>query len=197
MSRQVAAGTIVAIVLTAFIAIEVNGLYSGRFSSTSYTPSSASSTSSLAATSQSSAIDNETIFIHVINSTSGEPVFNESVTAGPASSLHDIDYTLGFYVMPTLNECGHEVPSGAAVSSNGVVVSNGTTTTFAPCPLKHYFTNATGWVTISNQNASYYLIFVGLVLNEHLSNAQVVPIEWSRTYVTAFPEGNFTVSSTG
>jgi hypothetical protein len=191
-SRQVAAGAMVAIVLTAFVAIGVNGLYS----STSHTVSA--STSSLAATSQSSAAVNETIFIRVVNSTSGEPVSNESLTAGPASSSNDIAYTFGMNVVPTLNECVHEVGNGSAVSPNGTVVSNSTTTTYAPCPLKYYDTNATGWVTISNQDASYFFIFVGTVLNNHGSNVQVVAMQGSRTYVTVtFPEANFTVSSKG
>ena len=142
------------------------------------------------AASQSSAMGSESVFIHVVNSTSGQPVSNESLTAGPASSPDDLAITPGG---PTLKECVHEVPSGASVGSNGVVY-NGTTTTFAPCPLKSYTTNATGWVTISNQNATYFFIKAG---NVNINNAEIVTLEGSRTYVTApFPQGNFTVAST-
>jgi hypothetical protein len=150
------------------------------------------------ATSQNSGVVNETIFIHVVDSTSGEPVSNESLTAGPASSSNDIDYTWGFNIVPTLNECVHEVGNGSTLLPNGDVVSNGATTAYAPCPLKNYDTNATGWVTISNQNADYFFVFVGTVLNTHGSNVQVVTMQGTRTYVTVtLPEASFIVSSTG
>jgi hypothetical protein len=158
----------------------------------------ATSISSGTATSQGSGVVNETIFIHVVNSTSGEPVSNESLTAGPASSSNDVSYTWGMNIVPTLNECVHEVGNGSTVLPNGDVVSNGTTTAYAPCPLKNYVTNATGWVTISNQNAGYFFVFVGTVLNTHGSNVQVVAMQGSRTYVTVtFPQANFTVSGKG
>jgi hypothetical protein len=154
------------------------------------------------AASQSSGVVNETIFIHVVNSTSGEPIPKESLTAGPASSLNDISYTWGPNIGATINECIHEVPNGAVVvnPANGIVVSNGATTTNGPCPLKDYDTNATGWVTISNQHAAYFFIEVGASnsLAGGPNNAQVIAVEGSQTYVTApLPEGNFTVSSTG
>jgi hypothetical protein len=162
------------------------------------TPGERTTTSSLAATSQSSALNNEAIFIHVVNSTSGEPVSNESVTAGPASSSNDISYSFGMNIVPTLNECVHEVGNGSVVSPNGIVVSNSSTTTYASCSLKYYDTNATGWVTISNQDASYFFIFVGTALNIHGSNVEVIATQGSRTYVAVtFPEANFTVSSKG
>ena len=150
------------------------------------------------ATSHGPGVVNETMFIHVVNSTSGEPISNESLTAGPASSLNDISYTWGLNIVATINECVHEVPNGAIVEGNGMVVSNGTTTTYSPCPLKTYDTNASGWVTISDQHAAYFFIEIGTVLTSSGCCAQVVAVEGSQTYVTApFPEGNFTVSSTG
>ena len=143
----------------------------------------------------SSGAANETIFIRVLSSASGRPLSNESVTAGPASSPNDISYSFGPGSIPTLNECVHEVSNGAVVQTNGEVVSNGTTTTYAPCPLKHYDTNSSGWVTISNRNASYFFIFVGTALNSDGSNLQVITTQGSRTYVTVtFPEGTFTVA---
>lgn len=155
-------------------------------------------TSTGTATPQSSGVVNETIFIRVVNSTSGGPVSNESVTAGPAWSSNDIDYTFGMNIVPTLNECVHQVGNASTVLPNGIVVSNSTTTTYVPCPLKNYDTNATGWVTISNQDTSYFFIFVGTVMNIHGSNVQVVAAQGSRTYVTVtLPEANFTVSSKG
>lgn len=158
-------------------------------------PGEPATTSSLATTYRGSVVYGETIFIHVVSSASGAPISNESVTAGPASSSNDITYSFGS-TGATLNECVHEVGNGAVVQQNGNVVSNGTTTTIAPCPLEHYDTNATGWVTISNQNASYFFVFVGKVLNEHGSNVQIVAMQGSRTYVTVtFPEAKFTVSN--
>jgi hypothetical protein len=151
--------------------------------------------------SQSSGVVNETIFIHIVNSISGEPIPNEPLTAGPASSLNDISFTWGPNIAATINECVHEVPNAAVVNpANGIVVSNGTTTTNGPCPLKDYHTNATGWVTISNQHAAYFFIEVGASnsLAGGPNNAQVIAVAGSQTYVTApLPEGNFTVSSTG
>ena len=146
----------------------------------------------------------ETIFIHVIDSTSREPIGNEPVRAGPASSATDIDATWGPYIDYTTNECTYEAPNGSAVNlhANGpMVVSNGTTTTLAACPLKSYDTNATGWVTISNQNASYFFIEASTrtpQLRTPYANAQCIAILGSQAYVTApYPEGNFTVSSKG
>lgn len=165
----------VAVVLTAFaFAIAFNDLYSP--------PASASS---LTATSHSSDVVDETIFIHVVNSTSGKAIPGEPVTAGPASSATDIFSTIDGQT--TINECVH----GGS--------SNGTTTismNHAPCPLKNYDTNATGWVTISNQNATYFFIEAGTWTSlGPVPNAQVIAIAGSQTYVTApFPEGNFTVS---
>jgi hypothetical protein len=140
-------------------------------------------------------VANERIFIRVVNSTSGEPISDEPVTAGPASSATDIVFTVDGQT--TINECVHEVANGSVVSPNGVVVSNATTTTYAPCPLKNYDTNATGWVTISNQSATYFFIEAGTWTPfGALPNARVIAIEGSQTYVTApFPKGNFTVSS--
>ena len=128
---------------------------------------------------------NETIFIHVVSSTSGQAIPNQPLTAGPASSASDLSYTPGG---PTINECVHEVPNGSAVSGNKAVY-NGTTTTFVQCPLVSYTTNATGWVTISHQNATYFFIKVG---NVNLNNAEMVTLSGSQTYVTApFPTGAF------
>jgi hypothetical protein len=154
------------------------------------------------AASQSSGAVNETIFIHVVNSTSGEPIPNEPLTAGPASSLNDISFTWGPNDAATINECIHEVPSGSVVvnPANGVVVSNGTTMTNGPCPLKDYRTNANGLVTISNQHAAYFFIEVGSSNSQAggPNNTQVIAVQGSQTYVIApLPIGNFTVSSTG
>src|SRR5689334_21841184 len=99
----------------------------------------------------------------------------------------------------TINECIHEVPNGSVVANpaNGVVVSNGSTTTNGPCPLKDYRTNATGWVTISNQHTAYFFIEVGASNSQAggPNNSEVIAVEGSQTYVTApLPMGNFTVS---
>ena len=146
---------------------------------------------SVSSASSSVAAVGETIFIHVVNSTSGEPVSNESLTAGSASSLNDISITPGG---PALKECVHEVPSGAMIGQNDEVIYNGTTTTFVPCPVVSYTTNATGWVTISNQNTSYFFIKVGNVM---INNWDIITPDGSRTYVTVpFPQGSFVVSST-
>lgn len=154
------------------------------------TSSSASSLGSSTSSGVAPAL-NETILIHVVNSTSGDSMVDEPVTAGPASSANDLATTPGG---PTISECVHEVSNGATVSANGTVVSSGTTTTYAPCPLKDYTTNSTGWVTISNQDAAYFFVEAGTMMR---SNAEVITIESSLTYVTVpFPQGNFTVSST-
>jgi hypothetical protein len=155
------------------------------------------------ADSPGSAVGNETIFIRVVNSTSGGPILDAAVRAGPASSATDITPTQSFGY--TLNQCVHEVGNGSVVSpSENVAVSNTTTTTFAPCPLKDYDTNATGWVTISNQNATYFLVEAYAPvpnagpLGGPWPNGQVVTIQGSQTFVTVpLPEGNFTVSSSG
>ena len=79
--------------------------------------------------------------------------------------------------------------------ANGVVVSNGSTTTYGPCPIKEYYTDSAGWVTVPNQNARYFLIEPGTILGGY--NAQVITVNGSQTYVTApMPDGNFTVSTT-
>ena len=149
----------------------------------------AQSGASNSTSSQSSAV-NKTVFIRVINSTSDDPIADEPVTAGPASSANDIANTPGG---PTISECVHQVPNGGQVEANGTVVANGTTTTYPACPLRNYDTNSSGWVTISNQNATYFFIDAGTMVR---SNAQVVALEGSQTYVTVpFPEGNFTLAS--
>ncbi|MDG6978157.1 MAG: hypothetical protein JRN58_03655 [Nitrososphaerota archaeon] len=159
------------------------------------TPGEPATSSSLAASSQILAPNNEMVLIRVVSSTSGGPLSNESVTAGPASSPNDITYTFGLDIVPTLDECVHEVGSGAVVQEDGSVVSNSTTTAFASCPLKHYDTNATGWVTIPDQHASYFFLFVGTTLNEHATNVKVIAMQGSLTYVTvSLPDANFTVS---
>lgn len=195
-SRQVAAATVVVVALTAFAAVEINGLYSS-VSHTTSTPNS-----SFTGTSQSSTTVGETIFVHVVNSTSGEPITDAAVLAGPASSATGIFAILSSatsYSGYTVNECVHEVPSGSTIVPGGnMAVSNSTTTTFSTCPLKNYNTNATGWVTISNQNATYFFIQAYAQQQASSPNAHVVTIEGSQTYVTApYPEGNFTVSQHG
>lgn len=168
---------------------------SGGVTTTSASQSSVSSESSTSSASSHASTTgapvNETIFIQVVNSTSGSPISGEPLTAGPASSAKDIAYTPGG---PTIGECSHQVASGATVLANGDVVSNGTTTTYAACPLEAYVTNATGWATITNQNASYFFIEAGTRM---VSNTEIIAVIGSQTYVTApFPEGNFTVSGT-
>ena len=160
-------------------------------STASQTTTIISSSGTASQSSQTSAAVDETIVIHVVNSTSGVSIPDEPMVAGPASSASDIVYTPDG---ESISECGHFVSNGATVSG-GEAISNGTTTTYAPCPLVDYNTNSTGWLTITNQNASYFFIEVGSMIR---SNAQVIALEGSLTYVTApFPEGNFTVSSPG
>jgi len=179
-----------ALVFAITVVLVVSSLGAGDFVATS---------GQRAASSQGLSLIGETIFIHVADSTSGKPIANESVRAGPAASLNDLTLTFGFHVEALVNDCVHEVPNGSAVFPSGnIVVSNGTTTTFAPCPMMTYYTNSTGWVTITGQTASYFLIQVGTEVNSDGSNAKVIPIVASMTYVqTTFPEGSFTVTSSG
>jgi hypothetical protein len=144
------------------------------------------------AASQSSGVVNETIFIHVVNSTSGEPIPNEPLTAGPASSPSDL-YFPSIDSQPTTNECVH----GAVSASNGTTTVHNVSQ--AACPLKDYDTNGTGWVVISNQDATYFFIEAGMSTGPNaFTNTQIIALEGSQTYVTVpFPAGNFTVSSTG
>lgn len=135
------------------------------------------------------------IFIHVVNSTSGRAIAGEAVLAGPVSSPADLVSTIDG--VSTASECIHGVPNGSVVvnPANGVVVSNSSTTTYGPCPIKEYHTDSAGWVTVPNQGAAYFLVEPGNLLGGY--NAQVITVRGSQTYVTApFPQGNFTVSST-
>jgi len=102
----------------------------------------------------------EAIFIRVVNATTMSPIAGMTVYAGPTSSPNDVMDTGGG---PTLSECVHEVPNGASVEGNGVVVSNGTTTTFAPCPLVKYVTDSAGRVSIANVTGPFYYIKAGTV----------------------------------
>ena len=77
----------------------------------------------------------------------------------PTSSPNDVTFTPGG---PTLSECVHVVPNGAMVGS-GIIVVNGTTTTttFAPCPMKEYTTDASGGISITDPSGAFYFIVAG------------------------------------
>lgn len=135
------------------------------------------------------------IFIHVVNSTSGRAIAGEAVLAGPVSSPADLVSTIDG--VSTASECIHGgLPNGSVVldPANGVVVSNDSTTTYGPCPIKEYHTDSAGWVTVPSQSATYFLVEPGNLLGGY--NARVITVRGSQTYVTApLPMGNFTVST--
>jgi hypothetical protein len=134
---------------------------------------------------------NETLYIQVINATTGAPIDGATVRAGPASSANDFGWTP---VGPTINECVHGMPSGSTVLLNGTIFyPNGTLFTPAPCPLMTYTTNSTGWVTIPNQDSSYFFIYAW---GEAGRNYQVIPVEGSSTFVTVpLPMATMTVTT--
>jgi len=119
----------------------------------------------------SSAQTGETIFIQVVNASTMAPIAGMPVYAGPTPSPNDVVTTPDG---PTLAECVHEVPNGAVVEGNGTVVSNGTTTTFAPCHLVEYVTDASGRVSITNVTGPFYYINAGDTM---FSNDMVVGVE--------------------
>jgi hypothetical protein len=124
-------------------------------------------------TTTSSAQSGEEIFIQVVNSSTMVPIAGMPVYAGPTPSPNDVSYTPGG---PTLVQCGHVVPNGASVEGNGkVVLSNGTTSTFASsCPLVVYTTDASGRVSISNVTGPFYYVKAG---NVNIWNDIVVGVE--------------------
>jgi len=110
-------------------------------------------------TASSSQSNQMTVLIEVVNDSTKPPVSGVTVAAGPASSSTDVAFTPDG---PTLNECVHEVPSGSLVQENGsVVLPNGTTITFAPCPLKDYVTNSVGQVVVPDATGTYIFVKTG------------------------------------
>jgi len=118
-----------------------------------------------------SAQSGEEIFVQVVNASTMAPIVGIPVYAGPTQSPNDVAITPGG---PTLAECVHEVPNGATVEGNGKVVSNGTTTTVASCPLVEYTADASGRVSISNATGPFYYIKAG---NVNIWNDIVVGVE--------------------
>jgi hypothetical protein len=138
-------------------------------------------------TTTSGAQSGEEIFIQVVNASTMAPIAGMPVSAGPTPSPNDVTMTLDG---PTLAECVHEVPNGAVVEGNGTVVSNGTTTTFASCPLVEYTTDASGQVSIANVTGPFFYVKAG---NVNIWNDIVVGVEASVVNMTIpLPSGQIT-----
>jgi len=144
-------------------------------------------------TTTSSAQPGEEVFIQVVNASTMAPIAGMPVYAGPTPSPNDVVITPGG---PTLAECVHEVPNGAVVEGNGTVVSNGTTTTFAPCPLVEYVTDASGRVSITNVTGPFYYINAGTTM---FSNDIVVGVENNTVVnmIIPLPSGEITTPGGG
>jgi hypothetical protein len=134
------------------------------------------------------------IFIQVVNESGMTPIAGMSVIAGPAPSPNDVEVTLDLSY--TLSECVHEVPSGAVVDNETVVV-NGTTTTLPACPLKEYTTDSSGWISITDPSGPFYLIEAGSIPLGW--NDIVVGVEVNNVVnmTIPVPSGNVTVPSGG
>lgn len=177
---------VLAIVIVSIVAVAA---YEGMSAvSASNGMSATLSSGGILITTTSSAQAGEEIFIQVVNASTMSPISGTTVSAGPTSSPNDVEYTPGG---PTLSECVHEVPNGAIAQGNGVVVSNGTTTTFAPCPLVSYVTDASGRVSITNVTGPFFYIKAG---NVNVWNDMLVGVE-ANTMISMtipLPSGNIT-----
>lgn len=160
-------------------------------SGTSSTTTTTADGTPTAQSSQSSSISGHTILIRILNDSTLGTVNNDSVVAGPASSMDDVVFTPGG---PTIKECVTEVGNGSSVGANGTVVSGTVTYTIPACPLKSYNTNSTGWVTIANSTGQYYFIGIG---DFKSYNYAIVDVGKNQTlYVTMpWPSGAASVST--
>ena len=165
-----------------------NNTTSGTSSSTTTIADGTPTTQS----SQSSTAASHTILIHVLNDSTLGTVSNDSVTAGPASSMDDVVFTPGGG--PTIEECVAQVGNGSTIGPNGTVTSGTSTYTIPACPLKSYDTNGTGWVTIANATGQFYFIKIG---NFESYNYAIVDVGENQTlYVTIpWPSGAASVST--
>ena len=183
VGKTVAVLTIVIVLVVAVVAYE--GISVGTAGSGSSTTSPSSDVSM---TTSAGTQSGEEIFIQVVNASTMSPMVGMPVYAGPTPSPNDVAFTPDG---PTLAECVHEVPNGATVEGNGTVVSNGTTTTVASCPLVEYMTDASGRVSISNATGPFYYVEAG---NVNAWNDIVVGVKPNTVVnmTVPLPSGNIT-----
>lgn len=181
---------VLAVVIVSIVAVAAyEGMSGGPASNATNTTSSSGG---ILVTTTSSVQSGEEIFIQVVNASTMSPIAGMTVSAGPTSSPNDVVNTPGG---PTIAQCVHEVPSGSYVEGNGTVVSNGTTTTFAPCPLVAYVADASGQVSITNVTGPFFYIKAG---NVNIWNDIVVGVK-NNTVVNMtipLPSGEITTPQT-
>lgn len=189
--RQIAVGAVVALVATIGFAFVLETTISNNLSAVSSSttltlPSNQATTSAILSSTISGA--NETIYIHVVNSSDDAALPNQPVLAEPANPPD---------AAQRLNLCWYDQPGGSAiVNTNGTaLLDNGTLASVPPCPLDGLTTNSTGWVTITNQVSTYFYIQVGGIS----FNSGIVALDGSHvTYVAAaYPTGDLVASAAG
>jgi hypothetical protein len=133
-------------------------------------------------------------YVRVINASSGVPLEGVFINAGALNSTKDVDIALRNFVCcgpnlpgaPALYGCSYAVPNGAIVQEgNGKVAifQNGSKVKLPPCPEKRYITNGTVWITITPENARYYLLFVQYQIYTNSYHDVVQICEKKATYV--------------
>jgi len=188
--RQIVVGATVALIATIGFAFALETALPNNLSGVGSSATSTGMSTHTASGMLSSAVNgaNETVYIHVINSSDGAPFPGLPVLAEPANPPNAAHRT---------NLCWYNQPGGSdIVYNNGTaLLDNGTLAAVPPCPLPGLTTNSTGWATLTNQNSSYFFIQVGGVSY----NSAIVALNGTGvTYVAApYPTGNFVVNPAG
>jgi hypothetical protein len=186
-SRNAIGSSASAFVLIVIVATATIGVIAAQQLSSG--SSTASNSFSSSTKSSSGSVSGSTFLVRVVNDSDWSPIAGVAVDAGPISSPNGLVFTPGG---PTIPDCVHTVPNGATVGANGTVVSNGTTTTFAPCTLTGYVTNSSGWVSIYNATGEWYFFKTGNINDWNDVVLGVLP-NYTLSFALPLPSGNATV----